>query len=967
MNIPSKLLRTLGSKGYTPKYKPHMTFFSTHQATAKKILNHIQKSPSPKNFKKNVFKWFRTLDIPSRVKVCSTNAYWLIEVLHQALTLHKHRNMSIRLLDNSEINRYFTQTIAVNLGDKELDENEDEIAHFSDYFAILDFARPKITSEREKLENTFINQIRYLSLQSKSSIRPPEEIHNNVITLSYSFLSDFDTVEKTFMTISDGDCFKDFPSLVQSAIGITGATIFNYTLPKWIVSKPSFSMGELMVSLFEMNIMLNYYFSITYKTLCMFDYYESIDEMYTMNKELIKYITESDQNNDPYGKIDWKVIADYIRRDDDVKEIMNKRVKDDNWIYERMYGKGKPACFKKRTVNEMVNDANIKLFKVYQTNKVDFIEMLSCINDEIVFTHEDFIRKKVYEQINKFRENEIFSELINTILVDGGKKKKKKHNKKKKKKANNNEIVENNNINNSNNSTEQGTKTEENIAKNSQDNSKVEVKLLTHISNKNQIDFRKNDVNTFNKRTNNFTQEVENSTIKKDNYIITTPTKSEIKKEKKKKNKGFFLYNTITKKEEHKTQMEKDSHKSEQEKENKIQMESEIKSQPEKEEPKTQHDSSSPTSTSSTISLQTNLVMPSMKTTSSSSIMVTNTGTFQFITPSQNSIQTCPLIDQLQQTLTPFSNEICYFIGEIEFNKSQILPYKDKILSKIISMIRSTLKLPYLATKYVIEYYGSYMTGLSIENSDIDIMIKVKDNKAKSKIISLLLEKFSSETKLFENSNPILTASVPVIKLQSDISKLMSEETKNKFIFYDNKDDIYKAKFDISFIQTDDMNSKLPSQLIIDFIKEQIVKYPSIKSLMYILKKYFNHIKLNSTYNGGLSSFSLFLLVLAYLKSVLDEQIGAELYHFFIFYANFDFTLFNIDVLQENPFVLRETQHNEFPQIVILDPLTGFNVAKSSYKIDEIKFAFVSAANYLHSNLITNNTNRNVLNGLFSK
>ena len=77
--------------------------------------------------------------------------------------------------------------------------------------------------------------------------------------------------------------------------------------------------------------------------------------------------------------------------------------------------------------------------------------------------------------------------------------------------------------------------------------------------------------------------------------------------------------------------------------------------------------------------------------------------------------------------------------------------------------------------------------------------------------------------------------------------------------------------------------------------------------------------------------------------------------------------MFDIDVLQENPFVLRETQHNEFPQIVILDPLTGFNVAKSSYKIDEIKFAFVSAANYLHSNLITNNTNRNVLNGLFSK
>ena len=57
-----------------------------------------------------------------------------------------------------------------------------------------------------------------------------------------------------------------------------------------------------------------------------------------------------------------------------------------------------------------------------------------------------------------------------------------------------------------------------------------------------------------------------------------------------------------------------------------------------------------------------------------------------------------------------------------------------------------------------------------------------ESSESKSKIISLLLEKFSSETKLFENYNPILTASVPVIKLQSDISKLMSEETKNALL-----------------------------------------------------------------------------------------------------------------------------------------------------------------------------------------
>lgn len=960
MNIPSKLLRMLGSKDNTQKYKPHMSFFHTHQSIAKKILNHIQKSPSPRNFKKHVFKWFRTLDVPSRLKVCSTNAYWLIEVLHQALTIHKHRNLAIKLLENNEINHYFPQTIAINLGDKESEENGEEGPHFSDYFNIQELNRPKITSEREKLENTFINHIRYLSLPSKS--KPQEEVYNNVITLSYSFLSDFETVKKTFIELSGGQCFKDFPSLIQSAMGITGATIFNYTLPKWIElkSKDTFSMGELMVSLFEMSIMMNYYFATTYNHLCTFDYYESIDELYTKNKELLKFINESDQNNDPYEKIDWNVIADYIRRDDGVKEALNKRIKDDNWIYERMYGKGKTPCINKKTVNEKVNDANIKLFKVYQSNKVEFIEMLTCINDEIVFTHEDFVRKKVYEQINKLRENEIFDDLI--LFLDEGKKKKKKQNKKKKKKAINDDEVQDNDINN------KTTKIEENI-KTSEDNSKVEVKPLNNTPIKNQTNI-KNDTYTFSKNSNNFSQKEKNESpkTKKENYIITTTTKLEIRKEKKKKNKGFFLYSTTSKKDEQKELVEKNPNKNEQEKESKMQMDSEIKSQPEKEGSKTHPDSSSPTSTSSTISLQTNLVMPSIKTTSSSSIMVTNTGTFQFITPPQNHIQASyPLFPQLQQTLTLFSDEINYFIGDIDFNKCQISPFKKAILTKIIKIINSTLKFPYISSKYVIEFYGSYMTGLSIENSDIDIMIKVKDNKAKSKIISLLLEKFESETNLFDTINPILTASVPVVKLQSDISKLMSEETKNKFMYYDNKEDIYKAKYDISFIQTDDMNSKLPPQLIIDFIIEQMKKYPSIKPLMYILKKYFNHIKLNSTYNGGLSSFSLFLLVLAYLKSVLDEQIGAELYHFFLFYANFDFKLYNIDVLNENPFVPREGQHNEFQPIVILDPLTRFNVAKSSYKIDDIKNAFSSAANYLYSCLIGNNSNRKVLNGLFSK
>ena len=49
--------------------------------------------------------------------------------------------------------------------------------------------------------------------------------------------------------------------------------------------------------------MLNYYFSITYRTLCDFDYYEIIDELYTGNKELIKFLEDAENKNEIYDSI----------------------------------------------------------------------------------------------------------------------------------------------------------------------------------------------------------------------------------------------------------------------------------------------------------------------------------------------------------------------------------------------------------------------------------------------------------------------------------------------------------------------------------------------------------------------------------------------------------------------------------------------------------------------------------------
>ena len=111
--------------------------------------------------------------------------------------------------------------------------------------------------------------------------------------------------------------------------------------------------------------------------------------------------------------------------------------------------------------------------------------------------------------------------------------------------------------------------------------------------------------------------------------------------------------------------------------------------------------------------------------------------------------------------------------------------------------------------------------------------------------------------------------------------------------------------------------------------------------------------KLNSSYQGGISSFSLFLLLASYNKQIFYENkylaknkdfenlIGQILYGFFMFYANFNFKINSIDLKNEIPInLLNELNENK---ITIIDPITGLNAAKSTFKIEQIQLAFNNA------------------------
>ena len=68
------------------------------------------------------------------------------------------------------------------------------------------------------------------------------------------------------------------------------------------------------------------------------------------------------------------------------------------------------------------------------------------------------------------------------------------------------------------------------------------------------------------------------------------------------------------------------------------------------------------------------------------------------------------------------------------------------------------------------------------------------------------------------------------------------------------------------------------------------------------------------------------------------NNLGQYLYGFFGFYSNFNFSIHCINVTLKVPFVLLNNVQESC--MMIIDPISSLNVAKSSFKVAQIKSAF---------------------------
>ena len=182
---------------------------------------------------------------------------------------------------------------------------------------------------------------------------------------------------------------------------------------------------------------------------------------------------------------------------------------------------------------------------------------------------------------------------------------------------------------------------------------------------------------------------------------------------------------------------------------------------------------------------------------------------------------------------------------------------------------------------------------------------------------------------------------------------------------YFEKKDISHINIDLTFT-SDEKEFKRPGE-IVNYINKNVKNYVDIRPLLLVIKRYFRIMKMNKSFTGGLSSYSLFLLILAFLKNCEEKMnLGKLFYYFMEKYSFYDFKNYGIDVEGKEYYYPLEnminSSENEIKnlenfddiseyarteEIKILDPLTKLNVAKSSFRLNEIKNTFNKALYFL--------------------
>ncbi|XP_024113612.1 terminal nucleotidyltransferase 4A isoform X1 [Oryzias melastigma] len=224
-----------------------------------------------------------------------------------------------------------------------------------------------------------------------------------------------------------------------------------------------------------------------------------------------------------------------------------------------------------------------------------------------------------------------------------------------------------------------------------------------------------------------------------------------------------------------------------------------------------------------------------------------------------------------------------------------------------------------------VQIFGSFSTGLYLPTSDIDLVVFGKWERPPLQELEQALRKHNVAEPF--SIKVLDKATVPIIKLTD-------QETE--------------VKVDISFnVET---GVKAAS-----FIKDYVKKYPVLPYLIFVLKQFLLQRDLNEVFTGGISSYSLILMVISFLQlhprinaRNPNENLGMLLIEFFELYGrHFNYLKTGIRIRNGGAYVAKEemmkamTNGYRPSMLCIEDPLLpGNDVGRGSYGAMQVKQVF---------------------------
>jgi len=833
------------------------------------------------SIKNTVINWLFQMEFEERIKTFSLVNY---DICRTIIKIYEKYSSSSRL------------KFRINLNDKKpsisQQESIEDISNSSDNYKVN--------------QKMFLNEIRFYKI-SKS---------NDAMTVSHNLLTDKDLFIFFFDELSN----KKFLSELCPVLFDQKQGVYTCTSPKWMEEKGYYTISQIIIGYLENILNIKYVLSKKKKS----EVNDSSNAFFQKRSLVLDLIKNSSYKENLYDIIDLKNIISEVINDKQLINDEERRLASKKFLL----GIYKPFKMFEPPVEYNVNSYYYKYKEMLMEKNEELLDNLIFYSFEGQNAIDRHIKEKIMEGFYSYAEQKKLENVLIEIQEKGflsNNKRKKKGKKKKNKKIENEknddinddnenkiEINNDSNINNINIILDKSLNND-----NDKNNKSFEI---NNIENKDEIKFKEDNKDNINNETNeNNTSTISNSSH--NNKDITLETKNEIinediedKKEineKDNNNKSVNGENKISKQENEKSDKEQEeNHEKKNEEDININNQNNLNQNQKKKKRKKNKKKNYKLTEEELNQIYSSFYNENNNFPNQNKLIKSKINPIQInsSTPEKSVI--------LHNLILSFEKNISKKISSLHENKyDSILLLCQKIKDHFKSGISITI-------------YGSYSTGLELEESDIDISVQFLPNsngkyanninlKSTSELISELNE-YLSKFPEFKNLFPIPNTQIPILKM-----KILSGNN-------------IETKIDLTFNLKNTKNT-------INFYNTTLKRYRQIKPLTLLIKNLVKKNKLASVFDGGFSSHSIFIMVTANVRVLLKNKsslnLGELLNGFLHFYGKvFNYTNTAIDLMDKNnPYIITQ----EFANVpIFVDPVSKINVSKSSFLHPQLKKLF---------------------------